>query len=309
MPRGIPSVLAALARVRKTSKLTGREKPTYKGVKPEHAYYVLPEAAMIALLKDEMTRAVYIVNICRLQPLLEYRVEAVHHPGKNTPGLQAQKWRDVLGMSMNHKSTTRSEKRRTELMELFEKSSVASGLPPGTTDLRKLNLMTAQWVDICREVLWVMSEASWRFELVCLDYWLFKHPRNVPHAPSKRRGEVLQSIPHFGFSMWPDGIEDRGFASEDLDERFEAVYGLTRVMQGWTRACKLPVATTEKAYDMLMNREKRKVLEQEPYLIENEVKELEGIVIEHYITSFIHVFQRVPSLPRAVSSPQMPVAA
>lgn len=125
MPEPLPLWLDRLEFVGKDLKLSGRAEATsYPGVTKQHTWYMLPEAAMLASLKNDRTRALYLTNLCRIFCFLEYNIETVYEDliaASGTACLSGAQWRLLLGMSGNDakKSDTQSAKRRKEAEDIL----------------------------------------------------------------------------------------------------------------------------------------------------------------------------------------------
>lgn len=124
MPQPLSSWLNRLEFVGKDLKLTGREAPTFPGVTKKHTWFMLPEAAMLASIKNERTRALYLANLCRIFVFVEYNIECAFQDlftRSNAAFLSLPQWRLMLGMSENDlkKGDSRMAGKRKEIEDLL----------------------------------------------------------------------------------------------------------------------------------------------------------------------------------------------
>lgn len=125
MPFPVPVWYDRLTFVGRELNLTGREKPKFTGVEAYHSFFMMPEAGMIASVKNERTRALFLNNFCRLIDLLEYNALAALDDilGRaETAYIHPQKWRLVLSLTeaSSKKEGTRGAAKRKEVEELMQ---------------------------------------------------------------------------------------------------------------------------------------------------------------------------------------------
>ncbi|KIY61667.1 hypothetical protein CYLTODRAFT_210071 [Cylindrobasidium torrendii FP15055 ss-10] len=325
MPPAIPSCQLSLSRVGTALAMTGKEVPTFPGVSRRFLGYPFPEAAMLGNLSKRETQTTYLVNFIRLLPILEYCVDCIEDAKDDMVLLYSNMWRNVLaGTEPDHKHGTIANAKRTAYLICFTELLENSGLPSSTVDLHHLHSIPANWcgvplaeantanadldiihTEVAREIIWFINEVNWRAEMLALDRFLYDaeqlHLDNDPQTPQERRVIVIQHMQHWGQTVVPpeDVIgQDVGFASLDLGERLTAAFNLIEVMSTWTLGgawCVMPDKLKE--LDKEMRYRFIRDGEVPPVRL---IDQFEEEMWAHYIHSFVHVFARAPSLPRAI---------
>ncbi|KIY64661.1 hypothetical protein CYLTODRAFT_424990 [Cylindrobasidium torrendii FP15055 ss-10] len=315
MPTPVSGWYRMMQALGKKTNLNPRDTPTFRGVKVVHSWSVLPDAAMLANIKNPETRARYLLTFCRLLPLLEFNVEMLDDPSVSPEKffIHQKKWRVMLGLGKDGKDNSHAATVRAQIEDQLAALLVEADNAP-RVDLRKINAQPARWMgeelapanssemphpstSTTREILKFICEVNFRVELLTLDYFLFDFsaPGTTPPTPVERRQEVFQLISYFSASALPEWINDGdGFASDDMRERFDALCGLSTVMEQWTLH---PLCCLRPGSLVLVQRAQCQALLEKDQLNDGKVNSFEELVAEHYISSYALIFARPPTVP------------
>ncbi|KIY63867.1 hypothetical protein CYLTODRAFT_121315 [Cylindrobasidium torrendii FP15055 ss-10] len=300
---------------------TGREAPTFKGVKTEHLHLVFPDAAMLSSLQNERTQAEYLISFARLLPTLQWRADAIENAELDIVGIQSQVWREVLGLWQPRQEGSESAARRKQILQALSESAKASGLPNAPLDLPGLLQTPVVWngveilpsgasiahpppEPVCREMLWFMNEANFRIDFLALDYWVYDRTTDYgargwteePLSPIDRRLRVIQLMEYWDGSVYPERIENIGFSSTNLSEVASASLAMAEVMKCWSKEASVSQKLRDSvvAFQYVVSAP----TDASGGLSEGRVTRFTWDIACHYIETFLHVFARPPTLPR-----------
>ncbi|KAF9026844.1 hypothetical protein BDZ89DRAFT_831426 [Hymenopellis radicata] len=230
--------------------------------------------------------------------------------------LSTTAWRDLLGIEMfQNKPDSYVAKRRTDV-QIKLMDCMKAGKLEGSIDLAKMGTAPVLWRNqpvpnpplpqsVISEVFWELFEINFRYELVALDRLCYQFkPANFEQLDGQpfdeldasstgdREIRILGCIPHFNGRLIPEGPEvgRAGFASSDVEERRGALWGLFRIMRGWTKMGKMSAGTIERAAAVESAKDISTVL----------LDEFEYRLACHYVWCFVVWFKRAPLLPHGL---------
>ncbi|KIY67101.1 hypothetical protein CYLTODRAFT_444276 [Cylindrobasidium torrendii FP15055 ss-10] len=332
LPEPLPTWLDRLEFVGKELKFNGREQLKYPGITKAHTWSMLPEAAMLANIKRERTRALYLNNLCRVFSFLEYNVESAYEDllrKAESTFISPRQWRILLATSENDgkQGETASAGRRKEMEDLLAnmvRSAGGARLANARVNIKKLMSQPVIWLDnelapgfdpdvlpipepvhppthVVREIMWYLIEGNFRIELFTLDSALYDAGRSsvsLSRSPRNRARFVRETLSWSGHFALPGWGDHNKFCAEDVDARWKAVRLLAAVMMDWQRdpKCMLSSAVVDIGDDL----EERMTAGTAP--VEDIIK-YEEIIFEHYIRCYAYVFARAPTIPCKFPSP------
>ncbi|THU95767.1 hypothetical protein K435DRAFT_859199 [Dendrothele bispora CBS 962.96] len=262
--------------------------------------YFLPDAQMIAALGQEsgnfQTRTAYLEVWLKLRHVLLYQLKTA-----SVKPLGPSHWRTLLGIERLQFKDTKSLKQKAEVEEMLMEALRGADMQH-TIDISRLNTVVVKWQNsptdisnaeprILKEILWELSEASFRYELLVMD-------RRFYHGLStreEREPQVLSAMMlHFKGALVPSDLSaaTEGFASSQLFDRRMALWGLLMIMDDWNGAGTLPVTLRQGS-----GLRKRVDPQQTDTISLREVDEIEYAVVHHYVSAFAITFGRAPILP------------
>jgi hypothetical protein len=253
--------------------------------------YAFPEPGIIASGENDERRNLYLTIWDALHPLLVYRMSVDLNGIKL---LSNQQWRLLLGRR-EPQENTRSGKLRASVTDLLTPDSAELGI-----DLSAIyKIPPREYSDQdARQLLWQLSELSFRFELLMLDRRATaataqrfdpenEREREKLTSPLIRELDVLKCFPfdaseprHLGFVTMEHAR--KGIASSRIQDRLPYLHALRHVMLWWDgyaqeHLARLPMYT--------------------PDAIEQDLEHYESAIAHFYTQSFYRFFGRAAVVP------------
>lgn len=287
--------------------------PTAAGVLRGSA---LPDPGVIASVEKDTTRAFMLTAYVKLRDVILYRLGSV-----SFEPLPAPVWRKVLTLELVTSSTdgTKTAKMRDDAKAHLIRCMAEGGMQ-GSIDLDHLQSAPTIWQSqtlqpnvlppspVVQQILWELYEVNFRYELTAIDrqYYTLKdvgfddpRPDDEPDQLAEydeldasdygdRKIKILTAIPHFNGSPIPQDVADgrRGFASDKMTGRREALWGLYRIMRGWTKTSGMSETTHRLAASL-----------ESGTMSDDDVGAVEYRLAWHYIQAYVEHFRRAPFIP------------
>lgn len=125
MPPANPVWLEILRAVGNELQLSGHEKPQHLGIEQVHTWWPLPEASMLASLKNPRTQALFFENVARFMDLLVYSSYRIGDLTDRPTDLYfpLSKWRLILAATEaeTKQGRGRTAEKRAEVSAILER--------------------------------------------------------------------------------------------------------------------------------------------------------------------------------------------
>lgn len=287
--------------------------------------YVLPEPALFVNHAEDTVGQGYMAMYLKLRQLLMYRVGSMGMAAM----LSGPEWRKVLGLEVHtSKAGSRASETRKKLIAEMQQSLSGSSLVcflsvsclllliflQESLDLSKLKAVTPTWNGqefpgritdhVFQEVLTEIFTVSFKQEFLFLDHHLYELQEegfdmevdiengevagfSDLDASSREERLVKVTTSILGFM---DG-EELGLASSDLRVRQQTLYGMHRVMLGWTRMPRMALRSVDIIEEIAPGSQSATY---------DKVQEAEYHLAYFYVSTFADFFKRAPVLPCVV---------
>lgn len=282
--------------------------------------YAVPDPSVLASVERDTTRAFMLTAYLKLRSVILYRLSSTLFEPLPPPV-----WRKVLTLELisSSKEGTKTSKMRDDAKANLIRCMVEGGLQ-GSVDLDNLRTAPTLWrtrslepnvlppTPTIQQILWELYEINFRHELTTIDqqYYSLKNvgfddprPDDEPGQfvdydeldasdYGQRKMKVLTAIPHFNGTIVPQDINDgsSGFASKSAEERQAALWGLYRIMRGWTKAA---AGMSKKTHQLAAGLESGS-------LSDDDLGQIEYRLAWFYIDAYVSYFKRAPLTPHSL---------